>query len=188
MAKVKSLKALIEEASSISDETYNSKDWVTWFNNGLDDLSDILYFDKEVEIPNTLGKFSLPENLKTVISISAGGIDDLSFLNYEDNTSIGYKIIEDMLSLQGLEADSIKLYYYRLPNYISTLSSDVPVDLPDSYTRAIIYWASAQAMIKEDEPDRYDLFMDRYGQAKSLIYKAAKNKGKARAGSWKLVR
>ena len=188
MAKLKTLVALVEEASSIADETYNNKDWVAWFNNGLDDLSDILYFDKEVELTAVAGKFPLPIDFKAVINVAVADNDALSVVSYSDKTLAGYKIVEENIVLQGYDDNNITLYYYRLPAYLSTASSGVPVDLPDLFTRALIYFACAQAMIKEDEPNRYDIFMGRYDQGKALIYKASKNKTKGKTGVWQVVR
>ncbi len=188
MAKVKTLTALVEEASSIADESYNNKDWVAWINNGLDDLSAILYFDKEVTIPASDGKFTLPGDLKSIISVSAGEYVDLPVLPYSDMVSIGYKIVEDKIILQGISAVAVELYYYRTPTYITTADVTAPVDLPDSYIWALIYFACAQAMLQEDEPERYELFNGRFGEAKALIYRIAKIKRKGSSGVWQVVR
>lgn len=190
MAKVKTLTALVEEASSIADESYNNKDWVTWFNNGLDDLSDILFLDKETTLTAVDGKFAVPTDLKSIINVAAGDYEELTALSYGDTTSTGYKVIEDSIILQGVGDDvpELTLYYYRTPAYLTTTDVTAPVDLPDSYIRALIYFACAQAMLKEDEPERYELFNGRFGEAKALIYRIAKMKRKGSSGVWQVVR
>lgn len=187
MSNIKKLTNLIEEASSLADETFANKQWVEWFNNGLDDLADVLLYDKVVDIAAVNGAFPMPTDLRTIISVGTPAVQSLPMLQYQNSTDTGYKFVDNKVYLQGASDTTITLYYYRLPVYFST-NSDVDVDLPNNFTRALIYFACAQAMIQEDESDRYEIFMQRYVEAKSLIFKLSQNKRAGSAGSWGVVR
>lgn len=188
MARVKTLTELITEASNLSDETAANQEWVEWFNNGIDALSDSLFLDKLEIIPAAGSGFPLPADVKNIISVGTATNKVLMYLPYTDNVNIGYKVVGDVIYLQGLTDTQVELYYYRIPAYLSTASIDVPLDLPDAYVRALIYYACAEIMAKEDEPDRYELFKQNYNEAKAVLDRAVKQKKQGRIGAWGVVR
>ena len=187
MSNKKKLTDLISEASALADETFANKQWVEWFNNGIDSLGEVLSLEKVSTISATSNYFAIPTDLRSIINVDSPTYLNVPQLPYQNNEDIGYKVVGDKIYLQGIDLAPIVLYYYRRPAYFST-AADVDVDLPDNYTSALIYWACAQAMIQEDEGDRYKIFMERFMDAKNMIFKMSKGKKASSVGSWKVVR
>jgi hypothetical protein len=187
MSNKKKLTDLISEASALADETFANKQWVEWFNNGIDSLGEVLSLEKVSTISATSNYFAIPTDLRSIINVDSPTYLNVPQLTYQNNEDIGYKVVGNKIYLQGIDLAPIVLYYYRRPAYFST-AADVDVDLPDSYTSALIYWACAQAMIQEDEGDRYKIFMERFMDAKNMIFKMSKGRKASSVGSWKVVR
>ena len=184
----KTLLQLVAEASALADETFDNARWVEWFNNGLDDLSTILFMSKKSTISeDEAGIFSLPTDFLSIIRLD-GAAKNLRRLSPSDDTSIGYKIVGNKVYLQNSATTTIDLTYYRIPAHLSTADTSAVVDLPELCNRALIYFACAQAMLREDESERYNLFMEDYLRAKQLLLKSTGSYSAGSVGAWAVNR
>lgn len=184
----KTLLNLISEASALSDESFDNSRWVEWFNNCLDDLTTVLYMSKSVEIADSGGGvFPIPSDFLSLIRLD-GAAKCLRALSPSDDLSVGYKVIGNNIHLQNDTAETLTMLYYRTPAHLSTADTATPVDLPELCNRALIYYACAQAMLREDETERYNLFMEDYLRAKQLVVKSNRAFGASASGAWGVIR
>lgn len=184
----KTLLNLIAEAAALADETFDNARWVEWFNNGLDDLSTVLFLSKQSTISeDESGIFSLPTDFLAVLRLD-GAATNLRKLSLSDDLTAGYKVLGNKVYLQGDAATDIVLTYYRTPLHLTTADTGAEVDLPELCNRALIYFACAQAMLREDETERYNLFMEDYLRAKQLLVKSNRAFGVSSTGAWGVVR
>jgi hypothetical protein len=186
----KTLTQLITEATSLTDETYDNVQWVDWFNNCLDDLSPYLYLDDIATINEDTegsGIFTIPETYLSMIRVD-GTNKDIPMLEPGDDDSIGYKLRGTKLYKQNDVSTTITCTFYRRPAYLTTLDSSAEVDIPAGCNRALIYFAGAQAMMLEDETERFNVFSDQYEKAKAAVQSMNKHRKPAKTGQWGVVR
>lgn len=184
----KTFAQLISEATVLAEETFDNKQWVEWFNNGIDDLASVLYLDKRATITGpTGGPFPLPNDYITMLRLD-GTTKNIKALPLADDTSVGYKIIGGEIELQGDNATTIQMIYLRKPQYVSTGAVNAVIDIPETCTRALVYFACMQGMISEDESERYEIFKLEYNNAKALIQRDNINRRPPLSGTWKVVR
>lgn len=184
----KTLQSLIAEAKELSDEEFDNAQWVEWLNSGLDDIAPILYIDDKVTIAKVADAFPVPADYLQALRLD--GVDkNLQMLPIYDDTSTGYKIIADNFILQNDTATEIVLYYYKVPSYFSTSAMTSPISTRiESATRALVFYACAMGMAREDEGDRHDLYMSQYTSAKVSIQQKNTKKRPGRVGTWGVVR
>lgn len=187
----KTLLNLISEASALADETFDNARWVEWFNNGLDDLTTVLYMSKKSTITeDTEGSaiFSIPADFLSFIRLDTPAYITMPRVSPNDDTTIGYKVLGDKIYLQGDTSATIALTYYRRPTYLTTANTSATLDAPELCARALIYYACAQAMLREDESERYANFNEEYLRAKQLVVKSNRIFGASTTGAWTVVR
>lgn len=185
---MKTLQSLILEATDLCDEEYDTAQWVAWFNAGLDDLAEVLYVTKRVALsPISIGRFELPEDMKNIIRVDSI-TKNIKPLSATDDTSVGYRIVGGTIEVQGEEPSSITLLYYKYPNYITSTDLSAPVDLSDRYANGIVQYACAQGMLREDETERYNLFMSQYLSFKEGVYSRSKRSLPGSTGQIQVVR
>lgn len=178
---------LVTEASRLCDEEYDNAIWVAWFNDALDDLSDVLFISKRTTISGVGGLYPLPSDFKSIIRIDST-TKDIKQLEVGDDTSTGYRVLGDNLEIQGETPAEITLTYYRYPAHISLSNTGVDVDINERYVKAILAYACSQAMLREDEQERYEAFFAQYMQAKGVIAALNKKRMPVRAGTVGVVR
>lgn len=168
---MKKFSELIIAAANLADEEVDNAQWAIWFNDGLDDLAEVLFIPTKMTItPSVSGGFALPENLKTVLRVD-GITTNLAVLKYGDDVSLGYKIFDNELFIQGEIPTEIILQYDRYPAHVSASATSANVDISDHYTEALVLFACAKTMAREDETERYNIFMQEYMAAKVKISK-----------------
>lgn len=185
---MKKFKDLILEATSLCDEEYDNAQWAAWFNDGLNDLVEVLFITKRAIITANLdGTFTIPTDLKSVIRLDSI-TENIKPLTVGDDTSIGYRVIGDVFEIQGEKPSSISLLYYKYPAPIDASNIESYVDLSDRFTKALVLYACAQGMLREDETERFTLFNSEYQQFKFGIQTLMKAQMPARSGSVEVTR
>lgn len=189
MAKYTKIEDMVTEAQNLCDETADNKTWVDWFNNALDDLAPVMLLDRltTIEADAETGEFTLPEDLLSIIYVADDAEHTYRRLKPNDFASVGYKVISDSLSLQGVELPRVNVYYKRYPAYFSTANT-AAIDLPARYSRAVIFYACSQCMLSEDEVDRYTYFVQQYNAARESIKAEANRKRQGVSGQWEVFR
>ena len=185
---MKTLQSLILEATDLCDEEYDTAQWVAWFNAGLDDLAEVLYATKRVTLPSvSVGRFELPDDVKSLIRVDSI-TKNIKPLTLADDTSIGYRVVDGAIEVQGEEPSSLTLLYYKYPNYFAGSDLTAQVDLNERYANGIVLYACAQGMLREDETERYNLFMSQYLSFKEGVYMMSKKIMPGSTGQIQVIR
>jgi hypothetical protein len=169
---MKKFSDLLIAAASLSDEEVDNAQWEIWFNDGLDDLAEVLFMSAVVEIPLVSGFFAIPEDLKNILRVD-GITKNLVAIEYSDDTSLGYKLLGDSITVQGEVPQTISLLYDRYPARVSATAVSNYLDIKDRYTDALVIFACARCMLQQDEGERYTYFIDEYYRLKDKIRKMA---------------
>jgi hypothetical protein len=183
----KTLTDLIREAENITDEKYDNAVWMEWFNRGIDDLSDATFIEDEIMIIGQAGAFALPDDFLDAILVKSGDTV-LPPLPISDTVSRGYHMTLGSIVLQNEKASLITLLYNKRPAYLSTATVAVPIELPDMYTRALVYFAAKESMLRDDEHDRYVDYNEEYNRAKATIHRASRKRKAGIVGQWAVIR
>jgi hypothetical protein len=185
----KTLQSLIKEAVNLCDESgFANAQWVEWLNNGIDDIAPVLYIDKKATIDATPAGFPLPSDYLSTIRVD-GNTKNLRLLDPMDDESTGYKLSEGNFILQNDSATTITLWYYSAPAYFDTALSTTPIAQKlEQSARALVFYACAMGMLFEDEPERYQVYIDMYNSAKAIINQNNLKKRAGRVGAWGVVR
>lgn len=185
---MKTLQSLILEATDLCDEEYDTAQWVSWFNAGMDDLAEVLYVTKRVVLsPTSPGLFELPGDLKAILRVDSI-TKNIKPLTAADDTSVGYRVVGDAIEVQGEEPSSLALLYYKYPNYFAGSDLTTTVDMNSRYAYGLVLYACAQGMLREDETERYNLFMSQYLSFKEGVYAMSKKSIPGSAGQIQVIR
>lgn len=181
---------LITHANNLVDDTFDNAKWIDWFNDALDDLNEVMFIQEKSTITqkNSDGSFVLPTNFKSAILVKTDNSVVLSPLDITDDYSIGYKIFKNSIIIQGTSADSIDLYYYKLPAYLTTSDITITIDMPTQYDAPLVLFACMRAMQSDDEDARYQTFKADYLNAKAVLLRNSSKLRPARVGSWQVIR
>lgn len=184
----KTLQTLIKEAWDITDEEFDNAQWVEWFNSGIDDIAPVLYIDEQVQIVNDGTGFPVPANYISTIRLD-GVNKNLRQLDPTDDESTGYRVVGGNFVLQNDTATTISLWYYKVPDYLDTSAMTTPLATSvASASRALVFYAAAMSMLREDESDRYEAYMAQYNGAKSDINQRNIKRRAGRSGQWGVIR
>lgn len=185
---MKDLRALVAEAAALSDEEYDNAQWVRWFNDALDDMTEALFVSKKATILSALdGGFPLPEDMKKILRLD-GTTPNLQPVSITDDRTTGFKVIGGSAYIQGETPGSITLWYHKYPAYLTASDAAAPLDLSDHQAKAVVLYACAQAMLKEDESERYQLFANEYQMHKARVFAMSKIEMPSRVGVVEVVR
>lgn len=190
-----SITDVISQAAKLADESFSNSDWVSWINDGLDDLSEYLYLETNSTVTkeSTAEFFALPENFKDMIMVKSSSNTTTYYpVDINDTDTVGYKLFNNKLYLQGLGSidavNSLNLFFYRYPTKASTSDVKASLDIPSVFVEAVKLFAVKRACASADELERADLFEEQYQNKKGSIARmSAKSKSK-RIGNWKVVR
>lgn len=166
------LSEIIEAANLQVDDTYDNIQYYQWFQEMLDDISNILFFPKKVIIaydPVT-GSYPIPIGYKSVITVQANGVSLLR-VSIGSATSVGYYIMVDKIYVVGSTPATITLFYDSAPDKL-VASPDYEPTLPVVYHTMFVTFACKQAMLLEDEvayEDRYRAYLTEYEKSKKQM-------------------
>jgi hypothetical protein len=184
---MKKFSDLVNEAVNLCDEEYDNAVWVAWFNNALDDLAEVLFIPTKTTISAVNGTFPVPTDLKSVIRIDST-TSNIKPLTIEDDTSIGYRVLDGNFEIQGETPSTIDITYYKLPKHLSLADSGADIDINNTFTGPIVQYACAQAMLREDEQERYEAYMTEYLRLKMTIKKQMNSQMPSRSGVVGVIR
>jgi hypothetical protein len=178
---------LIAQANTMADDIFDTADWVVWFNDALEDLAEYIYLEDKADIGKVDGSFPLPANIRQIQRVSVDGTIYRP-VGINDMVTPGYKVFNNNIYLQGIDADTISLYFYRKPAKMSAAQSNLNVDVPDEFIEAIKLYGCMNAMQKDDETTRFRLFEYRYDKKKAQIIRDAAKRRPAKIGAWGVIR
>lgn len=185
---MKTLQSLILDATDLCDEEYDTAQWVSWFNAAIDDMAEVLYITKRVTITaNPDGNFPVPDDMKTIVRVDSI-TPNIKPVMVADDVSLGYRIIGNLIEVQGEDPTTIVMLYYRYPAYLSAADATGSLDISDRYTNGLVLYACAQGMLREDETERYNLFNGQYLTFKEGVFNMSKTKMPSRSGQVPVTR
>ena len=173
------LSDLLRRVEAKLQDTFENADVIDWFNDCQNDLSDVLFLPTIAVISrDSNGKFILPsdynDSLKTIYSDS--------------------KIIGNELIVKDDNVSEVQIEYNKLPKVIENNAEQIP-DIPAHFHYLYVYFACKEAMLADEENERYVLFKTEYleGKVKLKKYMATLKSnyltgGKGGVGAWKVIR
>lgn len=184
---------LIAQGNTLIDDQMDNSNWINWFNDAIDDLSEVLFIETKttVDAPDIEGWFDLPANFKTEMLVQTDDTHQYAPIDLSDAFNSGYKIFNGKIKLinySGTAPTSFTLYYYKVPTYMTTAAATLEVDMPSIYLEAIVLYGCMRALQSDDEAERYGQFKTDYINSKNTILRTITKKKSRRIGSWRVVR
>lgn len=172
--------ALIMEANSTVDETFDNADWMAWFNGALGDVAAYLNLEGKTTIKVDYDKydtetvvyeFQLPTDC---IKLEAVYDKDMNPVTVQ---AIGDRVLPKSVCLFNntllVSTDTpigteYTLVYTRRPAQLRN-DSDIP-ELPEEFQQLLVIYGCYKSQLKDDELERAQLFYAEYvSQKRSLI-------------------
>lgn len=148
-----------------------------WLNKGLLDLNARLRLkqDTATGTASAAGVITLPTEFIEVISLWIGSspvqfpVDDATFESYSmRDTTTPFAILgrittnfTEIETYPAQEDQDYTLRYVKRPTELSA-NGDQPTDLTPELADRVIDFARAEAMLKEDDLNQYEIFRERY--------------------------
>lgn len=154
------LEQIIEEINRDIDDSLEVDELLGWVNRCMDDLSPVAKKESKIvyDISET-NAYELPSDwMGTVLVMVNGKQYEAVPLN---DTSAGYKVWGNVLSLQNGPSDGqIELYYYRRLAHLEKME-DVP-EIEPSYHDLFVLYTVAHHQFMDDELEREGDAITRY--------------------------
>ena len=176
MAKVRDLLRRVE--AKLQD-SFDTIDVLDWFNECQNDLAEFLFLPTIAVITrNGEGKFILPDDYN-------------GYLRTKYNT----RLIGNEIIIDDPTVNEIQIEYNRLAKQITNNPELVP-DIPTRFHYLYVNFACKEAMMSDEEHERYALFKSEYLEGKLQFKKYMSyvkgeylsNRPYGTAGAWKVIR
>lgn len=188
------IQELITQSNKQIDDTYANSTYFTWFQEALNDLSDITYLPTFTDSVVASNAIDLPADFKTAIYVR--NVDEglkYSQVPLGEDLNGYYPFGDKMYFPQVDDGVNISVYYNRLPASILSIPEQVP-DIPTRYQYLLRVYACKQAMLLEDEvayEERYRAYRDEYANGR-LLMQAEMSRARTRdighTSAWRVVR
>lgn len=193
--------ALIMEANSTVDETFDNADWMAWFNGALGDLAPYLNLEgmskvkvdyDEYEPDTVVREFPLPADCMKLNAVLDKDGNMVTIQGMGDRklpraiTVFGNTLYVDPEAPIGTE---YTLLYTRRPAPLRN-DGDVP-EIPDEFQQILVIYGCYKSQLKDDELERAQLFYAEYiSQKRSLIdhMRRIRPHRSYNSNSWKVIR
>lgn len=146
------LSELIKEVNKDIDDQLPNADITGWLNRALDDLSPVAKYQKSITISLVKDQkdYVLPTDMNEIVHVI--GDVPLHDIPLTDNSSTGYKVWGNSLTIQPTpeESKEITLYYYaNLPHLVNP--DDVPAIRSDFHDLLVLYTVARAKYMDEEE-------------------------------------
>jgi hypothetical protein len=182
---------LVRQTEGIIDDSFDTINYIDWFNECQDDLIDVVFLPTIVELTiQPQGYFLLPDDYKDgfLITTTEENAPFLDLVGYKDKTTVGYKHFSNRIYLQGLpDVTTVEVYYNRLPERFGSDPTFVP-EFPTEYHYLFPLYAAMKAMLMEEEEDRYEMFKNDYTVGKIQTLRNIRKKYKRDTFAWQVIR
>jgi hypothetical protein len=160
------LEQIIEEINKDIDDTIDNTDLIGWINRCVDDISPIAKNQgKQVVEITSINAYELPDDLEELVLVMVNG-EPYESVSISDTTSSGYKVWENVLSLQkGPESGQIELFYHGRLNHLEE-SEDIP-SIDAAFHDLFILYTVGHQQFADDEPERQNDALTRYYRRKN---------------------
>lgn len=185
------IRDMLRRTLSKLGEDVETSDILDWYNDCLDEVSDVLFMPTTATITRSLeGIFVLPANYNTSLKLYIEDGGEQVYPMASGVTGIGYVFENGTVRLVSLpEQTSLFIVYNRNPIPIVNNPEMIP-DIPPKFHRIFEHYACAIAMLADEEHERYAMYNQQYLKVRSQLQV---HMSKQRAlyfpmGVWEVVR